>query len=71
MEYLIWTGAAVSLIGVIGILYCITLALKAKRAELAPEDMQKRMQRVAVLNMLALFISSIGLMMVVAGIILG
>ena len=71
MEYLIWTGAGVSLIGVIGILYCITLALKAKRAELTPEDMQKRMQRVAVLNMIALFISSIGLMMVVAGIILG
>ena len=71
MEYLIWTGAAVSLIGGIGILYCITLAFKAKRAELAPEDMQKRMQRVAVLNMLALLISSIGLMIVVAGIILG
>lgn len=71
MDYLIWTGALVSLIGMIGIFYCIYLALKAKRANLPEEEMRNRMQRVVLLNMAALLLSMVGLMMVVAGIILG
>ncbi len=71
MEYLIWAGAAVSLIGMLGIFYCIFLAFKAKRANLPEAEMSARLQRVVVLNMAALLFSMVGLMMVVAGIILG
>ena len=71
MEYLIWAGAIVSLIGMVGIFYCIFLALKAKRANLSEAEMSARLQRVVVLNMAALLFSMVGLMMVVAGIILG
>ncbi|HBQ36875.1 MAG TPA: hypothetical protein DD729_08600 [Rhodobacteraceae bacterium] len=71
MEYLIWAGSGLSLIGVIGIFYCIALAIKAKRANLAEDEMGARLQRVVVLNMIALFISMVGLMMVVTGIFLG
>jgi hypothetical protein len=71
MEYLIWTGAAVSAIGLIGIFYCIAIALKAKRANLPDDEMRARLQRVVLLNMAALLLSMVGLMMVVAGIILG
>lgn len=71
MEYLIWAGAIVSILGMIGIFYCIALALKAKRANLPDTEMQGRLQRIVVLNMIALFVSMIGLMMVVAGIFLG
>ncbi len=71
MEYLIWAGAIVSLIGMGGIFYCIFLALKAKRANLPGDEMSARLQRVVVLNMAALLFSMVGLMMVVAGIILG
>lgn len=71
MEYLIWAGAAVSAIGLIGIFYCIAIALKAKRANLPDEEMRARLQRVVLLNMAALLLSMVGLMMVVAGIILG
>jgi hypothetical protein len=71
MEYLIWTGAAVSAIGLIGIFYCIAIALKAKRADLPDDEMRARLQRVVLLNMAALLLSMVGLMMVVAGIILG
>lgn len=71
MEYLIWAGAIVSLIGMVGIFYCIFLALKAKRANLPESEMSARLQRVVVLNMAALLFSMVGLMMVVAGIILG
>lgn len=71
MEYLIWAGAAVSVIGLIGIFYCIAIALKAKRANLPDAEMRARLQRVVLLNMAALLLSMVGLMMVVAGIILG
>ncbi len=71
MDILIWAGAVVSLIGLVGIFYCIILALKAKRANLPDEEIRARLQRVVLLNMAALFLSMVGLMMVVAGILLG
>jgi len=71
MGYLIWVGIIVSLIGLIGIFYCIALALKAKRAKLPDDEMRMRLRRVVMLNMGALLFSMVGLMMVVAGIILG
>lgn len=71
MDTLIWAGAAVSLIGLIGIFYCIIIAIKAKRANLPDEETHARLQRLVVLNMAALLLSMVGLMMVVAGILLG
>lgn len=70
MEFLIWSGAAISVIGLIGLLRCIWLAYSAKKAGLSDDEMKARLQRVVVLNMGALFISAIGLMMVVAGVML-
>ncbi len=70
MEYIIWAGAALSMIGVAGLIWCIILALRAKRAALPEDQMRATLQRVVTLNMAALAISAIGLMMVVVGIIL-
>ena len=70
MEYLIWIGAGVSLMGVGGLLYCILLVVKARRARLPDEEMRARLQRIVAMNMAALFLSFIGLMMVVVGILL-
>ena len=70
MTVLIWIGAALSLCGVAGLLWCIMLALKARRAGLSDDDMRARLQRIVTLNMAALGISALGLMMVVAGILL-
>lgn len=70
MDYLIWIGTAVSLAGLAGILWCILLVWKARRAGLADAAMRARMQRVVTLNLAALFVSVIGLMMVVVGIVL-
>lgn len=70
MEYLIWGGAGISLIGVVGIFYCIYLAVKAKRANLSDDEMRARLQKVVMLNLAALLFSMVGLMMVVAGIFL-
>lgn len=70
MEYLIWGGAALSMLGVIGLIWCILLALRAKRSGLPDDQMKARLQNVVALNLGALAISAIGLMAVVIGIIL-
>lgn len=71
MDNLIWIGAVVSLIGIAGLIWCVLIALRAKRQGLDETAMKARLQRVVAINLAALFISAIGLMMVVTGIFLG
>lgn len=70
MENLIWIGAAVTLLGLLGLLWCILLVLRAKRAGLDDDTMKARLKKVVAMNMGALFLSTIGLMMVIMGIAL-
>lgn len=70
MDYLIWGGAALSMLGVIGLIWCVVLALQAKRSGLPDDQMKLRLQKVVALNLGALAVSAIGLMAVVIGIIL-
>ena len=71
MAWLIWAGAGVSLIGLAGLIACIVAVTRAKRAGLDDAALRAKLQRVVVWNMGALFVSVIGLMMVVTGILLG
>ncbi len=71
MAVLIWVGACVSVLGLAGIGYCIASAMRARREQLDDDAMRARMQRIVAINMAAFFVSAIGLMMVVVGIILG
>ena len=71
MEFLIWIGAAVTLAGLAIIVWSILAILKAKRAGLSDEDLRARLQKAVTVNMGAFFVSAIGLIMVVAGILLG
>ena len=70
MTWLIWSGAALTLAGVIGLLWCIRMVVANRRKNLAEAQMRAALQRVVALNMGALAVSGIGLMMVVVGIIL-
>lgn len=70
MQLLVLIGAVVSLAGVAGLVWCILLALRARRAGLADDEMRARLQHIVVLNMAALGVSALGLMLVVAGIFL-
>jgi hypothetical protein len=70
MTLLIWAGTLLSLCGVAGLLWCILLAIKARRAGLTDDAMRARLQHVVTLNMIALGVSALGLMLVVAGIVL-
>ena len=70
MDWMIWIGAALTILGVAGLVYCILLALKAKKANLPDEAMPAALQKAVVLNMAALAVSGIGLMFVVFGVML-
>lgn len=70
-ETLIWIGAAASLVGLAGLVWCIIRVMKARRAQLPDEEMRAVLQSVLPLNMGALFLSVIGLMLVVVGVFLG
>ncbi len=70
MDWLIWIGAAITLLGVFGLVWCILLAMRAKKAGLPDVEMRAALQRVVVLNLAALAVSGIGLMCVVFGVML-
>jgi len=70
MDWLIWIGAGITLLGVVGLVWCIVLAMRAKKAGLPDAEMRAALQRVVVLNLGALAVSGIGLMCVVFGVML-
>ncbi|WP_300444801.1 hypothetical protein [uncultured Mameliella sp.] len=71
MAALIWGGAALSVAGLVGLVWCIVRVWKARRADLSDEDLRTVVRKVVPLNMGALFLSVIGLMMVILGIFMG
>lgn len=70
-EIMVWVGAAISLAGLAGLIWCILRVAKARRAKLPDEEMRVILQSVLPMNMGALFLSVIGLMLVAVGVILG
>lgn len=70
MEWLVWTGAVVTLLGVALLLYCIVRVAQARRSGLDDDALKSRLQSVVALNLGALAISGIGLMLVIVGIFL-
>ena len=70
MQWLIWSGAALTILGVIGLLWCIRVVIRNRRRNLDEADLRAALQRVVALNVGALAVSGLGLMMVVVGIIL-
>ncbi len=70
MTVLIWCGAAVSLVGLAGLIVSIVRVMRARSAGLSDEDLRKAVQSALPLNLGALFLSVIGLMMVIVGVFL-
>lgn len=70
MEILIWIGAAVSLLGLGGLIWCVLRVWRARRAGLEEAAMRAVLQQVLPVNTGALFLSVLGLMMVILGIML-
>lgn len=70
MDWLIWIGTTLSLGGVAGLMRCIQLAIRARRAGLEEAAMRARLQHIVTLNLAALGMSVLGLMLVILGILL-
>ncbi len=70
MEWIIWLGAALTVIGVLMLVYCIVIAVNTRKSALPEEEMKAKLQKVVTLNLGALAISAIGLMAVIFGIVL-
>lgn len=71
MDFLVWIGSALTLLGLLGILWCASAAARARRD--APDDaaLRTRLQRLVAVNLGALGLSTLGLMCVILGLFLG
>ena len=70
MYVLIWGGAAVTLCSLVAIIWSITTVRNARNANLPDEELRLVLAQIMPKNLAALFLSAIGLMMVVVGILL-
>lgn len=69
-EWIIWSGAALTLIGLGALVWCIWTVSRARARGLDDAALREKMRGVLAVNMGALAASVIGLMMVVIGIVL-
>lgn len=70
-EFIVWGGAALSLAGLVGLIWCILRVNKARKAGLSDDELRAAVQAVLPWNLGSLFLSVLGLMMVIIGISLG
>lgn len=70
-DVMIWAGAALSLLGLAGLIWCIVKVARARRAGLDDSQLRAAVAAVLPVNLAAMFLSVIGLMLVVVGVILG
>lgn len=71
MDAVIWTGAAVAIAGLCGIIASIVLVMRAKAAKLDDAALRNRLKSLMPLNLASLLVSALGLMGVIVGILLG
>lgn len=70
-DLIVWTGAAVSVAGLLGLVWCIIKVARARRQKLDDEALRAVVQSVLPYNLGALLLSVLGLMLVMVGIFLG
>ncbi|MEL6886775.1 MAG: hypothetical protein AAFP87_19865 [Pseudomonadota bacterium] len=68
---LVWAGASFTVLGLAGLIWCVVTVWRARRSGLPDEEMRAVMTRVLPRNLGAVFVSVIGLMLVIVGIFLG
>ena len=69
-DILIWFGAFLSLVGLIGLIWCIVFVARARRAQLSEEALREKLRKALPMNLGSLFVSVLGLMLVILGIFL-
>lgn len=70
MDKVVLAGIVVTLIGLAGLIWCMTKAYAAKKSGLEGEALTQHLQKLVAINLAAFFLSAIGLALVVIGILL-
>ncbi|MFY0311687.1 hypothetical protein ACFMBG_17490 [Leisingera sp. D0M16] len=70
-DLIVWTGAALSVAGLLGLVWCIIKVARARRRKLDDDALRAVVQSVLPYNLGALLLSVLGLMLVMVGIFLG
>ena len=70
MEYLIWAGGALSILGMLGLAWGVLFVVRAKRKGLSEDELRAVLQSVLPKNLGALLLSVLGLMLVMVGLFL-
>ena len=70
MIYLVWGGALLSLLGLVGVVYSILGVMCARRAGLPDAELRSCIAVMMLVNLGAFFAAMLGLMMVLVGVLL-
>ncbi len=70
MQYMVYGGAGMAVMGLVGIGFCVRLAGRIKRDADAGEDTKDRMQTLVALNTASLGIAFIGLAAATVGVLM-
>ncbi|UWQ64031.1 hypothetical protein K3723_06980 [Leisingera caerulea] len=70
-DLIVWAGAALSVAGLLGLVWCIIKVAHARRQNLDDDALRAVVQSVLPYNLGALLLSVLGLMLVMVGIFLG
>lgn len=70
-DVIIWSGAVVSVIGLAGLFWSIIRVMRARKTAADDDALRAEIQKALPINLGALFLSVIGLMMVIVGVFLG
>lgn len=63
-------GIIATLLGLLGLIYCMMQAYRAKKSGLEGEELTKHLQKLVAVNLGAFFLSAIGLAIVLVAILL-
>jgi len=69
-EIMIWAGTGITLLGLAGLVWCIIRAARLRTAGLDEAALREQLQAILPVNLGALFLSAVGLMLVVVGVLL-
>lgn len=69
-DLMVWAGAALTLIGLVMLIWCILRVARARKSATDDDALRESLQKIVPLNLGALFLSAIGLMCVVIGVVL-
>ena len=70
MLILIWAGALLSVFGLIGLLFSMYKVTKAKKNSTSDQELRASIKAAMPLNLASLFVSVLGLMSVIVGVLM-